>query len=257
MLFQNPLLLSSPASSCSSHHISSFTAQRHLFIFSSSSELILWHSDLALCPWLDFFFFKFLFFYALMLIGLKELWHTWGKMAFELSIIGVLFTIKLALRFFFWVFAFDLHFSNRSLPFLPFQLPHCSSTVKLSLLHPRPLLSSALPSITSPLTLLYLRGICQEEASICSLRGILCPALCCSVPEVRQSHGGSMVMYCLARKWDINPEGGSAWFHFGCLYLSGILWVYICVALWHTRGGRKRNQCERQDGKRTKVQKKC
>lgn len=114
-------------------------------LLSSFSDTLTWPCALGLI-----FFFKFLFFYALMLIGLKELWHNWGKMAFELSIIGVLFTIKLALRFFFWVFAFDLHFSNRSLPFLPFQLPHCSSTVKLSLLHPRPLLSSALPSITSP-----------------------------------------------------------------------------------------------------------
>lgn len=36
------------------------------------------------------------------------------------------------------------------------------------------------------------RGICQEEASICSLRGISCMQLCHSVPAVHELHGGGM-----------------------------------------------------------------
>lgn len=95
------------------------------------------------------------------------------------------------------------------IPLLPFFLS-CRHFSALSLLLQTNTL--LLPPLTSPAfpsssTLLHLGGICHEEASICSLRGILCPPLCRSVPEVRQSHGGSMAMFSLARKWDMDPGG--------------------------------------------------
>lgn len=42
---------------------------------------------------------------------------------------------------------------------------------------------------------LSISGICQEEASICSLRGILRPPLCCSVPDFHPWHGGSVAHF--------------------------------------------------------------
>lgn len=42
---------------------------------------------------------------------------------------------------------------------------------------------------------LSISGICQEEASICSLRGILRPPLCHSVPDFHPWHGGSVAHF--------------------------------------------------------------
>ncbi|CAB1417539.1 unnamed protein product [Pleuronectes platessa] len=87
---------------------------------------------------------------------------------------------------------------------------------KLHKKHPPPS-SSNMPCLPLhfPSTLLPLTGICQEKASICSLRGFLCPPRCRPVPEVRQSRGGSMATLCLARKWDMDPGGELRLISFG------------------------------------------